>query len=312
MKVVVTGATGFIGSELVPALCERGDSVVVLSRNGPHAKEHFGASSSKPRDIEAVTADLEEPGAWTEALACDAIIHLAGESVAAKRWDAREKQILRDSRVETTRVIVEAIAKLPQRPRVLVCASGADYYPFDDDEDEYTESAQPGDSFLARLCRDWEAEAREAEQYGVRVVCMRTGLVLGKGGGLEKMTTPFKFFVGGRIGSGKQWMPWMHIDDAVGAYVAAVHDDRYKGPINMVTDAVRNRDFARALGKAMHRPSWLPVPKFAGKAAAGELADYVLNGRRAVPAKLRALGFTWKQPELAEALASSVRGATSR
>jgi uncharacterized protein (TIGR01777 family) len=299
MKVVVTGATGFIGSALVPALRDRGDQVIVLSRDGERAAKQLG--------VEGVTADLEEAGAWTAVLAADAVVHLAGQSVAAKRWDARQKQVLRDSRVETTRVIVEAIAKLPQRPRVLVCASGADYYPFDDDDDEYTESAKPGDSFLARLCRDWEAEALAAQQHGVRVVCMRTGLVLGHGGGLDKMTTPFKFFAGGRIGSGKQWMPWMHIDDAVAAYVAAVHDDRYTGPINMVTDATRNRDFARALGAAMHRPSWLPVPGFAVKAAVGEFAEYVLNGRRAVPSKLRTLGFTWKHADLADALADSVR-----
>lgn len=284
MKVVVTGATGFVGTPLVTALQARGDDVVVLSR--------------KAGD------DLESPGPWTAKLRADAVVHLAGESIAAKRWDARQKQVLRDSRVETTRTIVEAIGALSasERPRVLVCASGADYYDFDDTDDEVTERAPAGDSFLARLCRDWEKEALAAREHGLRVACMRTGIVLGPGGALGKMTTPFKLFVGGRIGSGNQWMPWIHRDDAVAAYVAALDDARYAGPINLVTDSVTNADFAKALGKAMGRPSWLPVPGFALKAAVGELAEYMLRGRRVVPARLRELGFAWLRPTLAEAL----------
>ena len=196
-------------------------------------------------------------------------MHLAGESIAAKRWDARQKQVLRDSRVESTRTIVEAIAELPaeQRPRVLVSASGADYYEFDDSDEETVESAPAGESFLARVCRDWEKEARAARAHGLRVACMRTGIVLGPGGAVAKMTTPFKLFVGGRMGSGKQWLPWIHRDDVVAAYIAAVDDARYEGPINLVTDSVRNKDFAKALGKTLGRPSWLPVPGFALKAA---------------------------------------------
>ena len=301
-SVVVTGATGFVGSALVAALRARSEQVTVLSRDGERAKKQLG-------DVTAVTAELETAGPWTSALASvDAVVHLAGESVGGKRWDARQKQALRDSRVETTRAIVEGIAAVPadQRPRALIVASGADYYPFAEDprfdDDEVTERDPPGDSFLARLCRDWETEARAAEPLGVRVACMRTGLVVGKAGGLLKMMTPFKLFVGGRIGSGKQWMSWIHIDDVVAAYLAAIDDARYTGPINLVTDSVRNADFARALGKAMHRPSWMPVPGFAVKAAVGEFAEYVLKGRRVVPARLRELGFAWKHPELAAAL----------
>ena len=300
--IVVTGATGFVGSALVRALRARGDRVTVLSRDAERAKQRLG-------DVTAVTADLETVGPWTSSLASvDAVVHLAGESIGAKRWDARQKQVLRDSRVETTRAIVEGIAALPadRRPHALIVASGADYYPFAEDpkfdDDEVTERDPPGDSFLARLCRDWETEARAAEPLGVRVASMRTGLVVGKGGGLLKMMAPFKLFAGGRIGSGKQWMPWVHIADAVAAYLAAIDDARYTGPINLVTDSVRNGDFARALGKAMHRPSWLPVPGFAVKAAVGEFAEYVLKGRRVVPARLRELGFVWKHPDLAAAL----------
>jgi len=306
MKIVVTGATGFVGSALVPALLARGDEVTVLSRNAERAKAALG-------NVTAIAADLEEPGAWTASLAgVDAIIHLAGESVGVKRWNARQKQIVRDSRVEATRTIVEAIGALPaaSRPKALISASGSDYYPFavdtdDFDDDPVPETDAPGESYLARLCRDWEKEALAAEGHGVRVVCMRTGLVIGpNGGGVEKMTTPFKFFVGGRLGHGRQFMPWIHRDDVVAAYIAAATDERYRGPINLVRASTRNVDFARALGKALGRPSWLPVPAFAVKLAAGEFAEYVLQGRNVVPAKLTELGFTWKHDTLASALAA--------
>ncbi|HSD88425.1 MAG TPA: DUF1731 domain-containing protein, partial [Kofleriaceae bacterium] len=172
----------------------------------------------------------------------------------------------------------------------------------------YTEKEPAGETFAARLCRDWENEALAADKLGVRVVCMRTGLVLGKhGGALEKMTTPFKLFAGGRLGSGRQWMAWIHLDDVVNAYVTAAHDERYKGPLNLVAGSVRNYDFAHELGKAMHRPAWMPVPAFAIKAAVGaEFAESVLKGRRVVPSKLRELGFEWKYPTLDRALAAAV------
>jgi uncharacterized protein (TIGR01777 family) len=307
MKIVVTGATGFIGTALVGALCARGDAVIVLSRDGERARAALGGLG----EVTAVTAELQSLGPWTAALAgTDAIVHLAGESIAAARWDARQKQRLRDSRVEATRTLVEALAALPAaaRPRALISASGADYYPFapdtEFDDDEVTEDDPPGDSFLGRLCRDWEAQARGAEALGMRVVCMRSGIVLGPGGALAKLTTPFKLFVGGRIGSGRQWVSWIHRDDAVRAYLAAQGDDRYTGPINLVTASVRNAELAGALGKALGRPSWLPVPGFALRAAVGEFAEYLLHGRRVVPRRLRALGFTWTRATLDLALAS--------
>lgn len=307
MRTVVTGATGFIGTPLVAAARARGDQVIVLSRDAARARATLG-------DVTAITANLETPGPWVEALAgADAVVHLAGEPIDGKRWDARQKQLIRDTRVEGTRTLVEALAGLPAgaRPGVLVSASGVDFYPFasdrhDFDDDEVTEADPPGDSFLARVCRDWEREALAAVAHGVRVVCMRTGIVLGPGGALARMITPFRMYVGGRLGSGRQWMSWIHRDDVVAAYLAATVDDRFTGSINLVTDSTRNAELARQLGAALGRPSWLPVPAVAVRIATGELAEHVLHGRRVVPRKLQQLGFTWRYPTLAAALAASV------
>jgi uncharacterized protein (TIGR01777 family) len=330
MAIVVTGATGFIGTPLVAALRERGHDVIALVRDVERAKQHLRGEGPSPEapgagpfrapgrvrsgSLHLVLAELETPGVWCERLeAADAIIHLAGEPIAARRWDARQKQLIRDSRVESTRTVVETIAKLAEKPKALVTASGVDHYAFatnktDFDDDEVTETDPAADTFLGRLCRDWEAEAKAAEAFGVRVVHMRTGLVLGKhGGALAKLRRPFELFAGGRIGSGRQWVSWIHLDDVVAAYVTAATDDRYRGPINLVTESTRNAEFAKELGHAMGKPAWLPVPGFAVKAAAGaEFAESLLEGRRVVPAKLRALGFTWKYPTLEGALAVAV------
>ena len=309
MKTVgITGATGFVGSALVAALRARGDQVRAFTRSAGQARELFGADG-----VEPVEAYLEAAGAWQARIAgCDAVVHLAGEPIAGRRWDARQKQIVRDSRVEAARYIAEAIAAAPkgQRPAVLVTASGVDYYEFADptfDDDEIDEAQGAGDTFLARVCRDWEEEARSAAAAGVRVVCMRTGVVLGPGGALGRMSGPFRFFVGGRLGSGQQWFSWIHRDDVVAAYLAAIDDPRYSGAVNLVApEAVRAGDVARTLGDVMHRPAWLPVPGFALKAAVGEVADYLLHGRRVVPRALQRFGFSFRHPRLAEAIQSSL------
>jgi hypothetical protein len=302
VKVVVTGATGFIGRSLVPALVAAGHAVTVVTRKASHAAS-LGA-------VRVVETEIETAGPLTPILdGQDAVIHLAGEPIAGRRWDARQKQRLRDSRVESTRAIVEAISACTARPRVLIHASGIDYYPYATgplDDDDVTESDAAAETFLGRLCRDWEREASAATPLGVRVVHMRTGIVLGAGGALARMATPFKLFAGGKIGSGKQWVSWIHLDDVVAAYLTALTDDRYTGAINLITDSARNADFSSALGHALHRPSWLPVPAFALKAAVGELAESILNGRKAVPAKLRSLGFAWKHPTLDEAVRASL------
>jgi uncharacterized protein (TIGR01777 family) len=309
MKVCVTGATGFVGRPLVRALVGRGDRVTAFSRDPDRAKAALGDG------VAIVDAYLEGGGAWQEQLAgLDAIVHLAGEPIAGKRWDARQKQVVRDSRVESTRMLVEGIAALDaaRRPRVLVSASGADYYdwvdPHLDDDEDFDEQSPPGESFLSRVCKAWEDEAVLAEPLGVRVVRMRTGVVLGKGGALDKMRTPFKLFAGGRLGSGAQWFSWIHLDDAIAAYLAAIDDPRYRGPVNLVgPEPARARDVARAVGKALRRPSWLPVPGFAVRAAVGELADYLLQGRKVLPRALEKVGFAYQHPHLDEAVAASLQ-----
>jgi uncharacterized protein (TIGR01777 family) len=289
MRVGITGGTGFIGRSLVTHLRARGDDILVWTRDPARA----------PAGATAVRADLESPGAWQDAVdGLDAIVHLAGEPIAGKRWDAREKQILRDTRIESARHLVEAIGRATNKPRVFVTASGCDYYPYAQppmDDDEFTESDPPGEHFLGRLCRDWEAAARDAEPLGVRVVAMRTGIVLGPhGGALAKMKGPVA-----RLGNGRQWMSWISLLDAHRAYAAALSDDRWRGPFNLVTDSLRNVDFSEALGKTRR----IFVPKLLLKVALGELSEALLHGRRVVPARLRELGFTWEHPTIADALA---------
>jgi hypothetical protein len=290
MKLIVTGATGYLGVPLVAALRARGDDIVVLTRDVANAQARLPG-------VRAVHAELEGGrGAWTAELAgAGAIVHLQGEPVAGKRWDARQKQIIRDSRVEATRGLVEAIAALPvgDRPAALISASGVDYYPYAHepmDDDEVT-----------------EADPLAAEGQRVRVACLRTGIVVGPGGPIGKMATPFKLFGGGKIGHGRQWMSWISREDIVALYVAATTDARYTGPINATAPAsIRNADFAKALGHALHRPSWLRVPGFALHAAVGEFADVLLHGRNVVPARLAQLGFTYQHAALPAALAAAV------
>jgi len=295
-----------VGVPLVRALRERGDEVVALTRDVERAR-------SKLEGAKLVAAELETPGPWCDELAkVDAIVHLAGESVGDKKWDARQKQRIRDSRIESLRVINDAIAKLaPEtRPKILISSSGVDYYPYaiiglGDDED-VTELDPPGDTFLARVCRDWEAEATAMTKHGLRVATLRVGLIIGAGLAMDRLTGPFKWFAGGRIGSGKQWVSWIGLRDVVQAIVTSLHDDRYRGSINLVTASIRNRDFAKLVGKVLHRPSFMPAPAFGVKLIAGEFAEVILNGRRVVPAKLRELGYTWKQPDLEASIRDAV------
>ena len=293
MRVFVTGATGYVGTRLVAALVADGHQVTAITR------DQHKAAPLLP-GVQLLEGDIGGAGPWTQSLSgMDAVIHLAGELIAGKRWTAEQKQRIRDSRIQTTTNLVNAM----RGPRVFLAASAIDYYPFSN-EPEVTESHAPGDSFLAQLCRDWEMEAARAESLGVRVVRLRTGRVLGpESAVLKKMVPQFKLGLGGPLGSGEQWFSFVHVDDVVAAYRAALTDERYRGAINVVApEPVRQREFARALGKVLHRPALMPTPAFAVRLAVGELAEYALQGRRVMPRALLDLGFTFTRPTVEDAL----------
>jgi uncharacterized protein (TIGR01777 family) len=299
VRVAVTGATGLIGSRLVQALRARGDEVTVLSRDPRRARESG--------DLDAFAwQPLDEP-APAEALAGrDAVVHLAGENVA-QRWTARARRAIRDTRTVGTRNLVAGLRAAQPRPGVLVSASGIDYYGAHGDE-RLDESAPPGEGFLAEVCVAWEAAAAAAGELGLRVVTLRTGVVLDRAGGaLAKMLPPFRAGVGGPVAGGDQYVPWIHLDDLVGMYLAALDDERWRGPVNAATPApVTNRELSKALGRALHRPAVLPVPGLALRALYGGMAEIVTEGRRAVPARARELGFEFRHPDLDEALRSAL------
>jgi uncharacterized protein (TIGR01777 family) len=300
MRVFVTGASGFLGSALTAALAARGDQVVALSRSA-----RDGAAG-----VAWVTGDPTVPGDWGDRIAgCDAVVHLAGEPVAARRWSEAQRRKILESRVLGTRAVAAAIAAAPpdRRPRVLVAANGVDWYAFDDGDTAYTEDRPRGQGFLQDVCAAWQKEAEGAGPQ-VRVAVMRTGIVLGKGeGALARMMTPFKLFFGGPMGNGRQWFPWVLLDDVVGAYLHALDRETVGGPVNLVAPGiVRQKAFARALGRALHRPSWAPVPGFALRLMVGGLADYLLHGRRVVPSVLERTGYAFRWPSLDEAIATVV------
>ena len=304
MQIVIAGGTGFLGGPLAAVYAEDGHDVRVLTRRLPDGEGRHDSGTGVPGITQVGWKPDGRSGPWAAVLdGADAVINLSGEGIGDRRWTPQRKAQLRDSRVIPTRSLVAALASVRVRPPVFVSGSAVGYYGASGGE-AITESSPAGDDFLAHLCEDWEAEARAAATHGLRVVCMRTGIVLGAGGALAKMALPFRFFVGGPIGSGRQWVPWIHITDAARAYLAAATDERYTGPINLVADSVRNAMLSRAIGQTLHRPSWLPVPGFALRVALGEFADYALHGRRVVPARLHELGFTWNHPDLTAALSS--------
>ncbi len=299
MRVAVIGATGFVGRRVLRALTERGDVAVAYSRDPERARR------SLDEGVEC-RANGSIDGASLSGF--DAVVNLAGEPIAERRWNDAVKRSLRESRVTLTRAVVEALATSTPRPSVLLNASAVGFYGPCGDE-EVTEETAGGDDFLAGLCRDWEAEARRAEAHGVRVVRLRMGVVLGEAGGsLAKMLLPFKMFVGGPLGDGKQWFPWVHLDDAAGMVAHAIDHDALQGAANVTAPTpVRFGEFAEALGKALHRPSWLPVPGFALKAVAGEVAEVLLTGQRAVPRAMTQSGYRFAFPSLDAALRDVLR-----
>ena len=303
MKVTITGATGTIGRALVHALLDRGDSVTVLSRDPGRAKDTLGdVRALEWRDPKAAPPPLEALEAQ------DGVVHLLGEPVA-QRWSARAKKEIRESRVLGTRQLVSGLHETVERPAVLVSQSATGWYGARGDE-PLDESAPPAHDFLAGVVAEWEAEARRAEELGCRVVLTRTGVVLSESGGaLEKMLPPFKLGVGGPVAGGRQYVPWVHADDVIGALVFFLGNPAADGPVNVTApDPATNAELSKALGRVLGRPAVAPVPALAVKALYGEMATIVTTGARAVPRRLTELGYAFRQPELEPALRAATRG----
>jgi hypothetical protein len=301
-RVTVSGATGLIGRRLVSALQQAGSEVSVLSRDPERARRVLG-------EVQAFAWSLLEEPAPVQALeGRDVLVHLAGESVA-QRWSSSTKQAIRDSRVLGTRHLLEPLGALLDgaRPRTLVCASATGYYGAHGIE-PLDEEAPPGVGFLPEVCVAWEQEAERAGELGLRVARVRTGVVLDRdGGALEKMLPPFRLGVGGPIAGGHQFIPWIHAEDVVGIYLAAIESDSWSGPVNATAPTpVSNRDFSHALGRALHRPALLPVPGLALQALYGEMAEIVTTGARVMPARALMLGYEFRHPDLDEALSSAL------
>lgn len=295
MRIFIVGGTGFVGVNLANRLRGRGDEVTVL-----------GHVPGRPRGLDPVVAvvvgDATVAGTWQERIAGhEVVVNLAGASIFT-RWTDESKKLIRQSRILTTRNVVDA---LPSTGGVtLVSTSAVGYYGFHDDE-ELDEDAGPGDDFLARLCADWEAEALRARERGARVAIARFGIVLGPGGGvLGKMAPVFRAFLGGRLGSGRQWFSWIHVEDLFGALVHLAGRPESSGPYNFTApEPVTNRRLTRELGQILHRPAFLPAPGFAVRLVLGEFGDVLLKGQRVLPRRLLAEGFRFAHPDFAAALA---------
>lgn len=293
MHILVTGSTGLVGSALVPALTIEEHQITRLVRATPQS----GAAEVQwdPAAKSVATPGLE---------GLDAVVHLAGENIAAGRWTPQQKAKIRDSRVQGTRVLCEALAQLVHPPQVLVCASAIGYYG-DCGERLLQEESRPGTDFLADVCRAWEAATAPAEHTGIRVVHLRIGIILSPAGGaLAQMLTPFKMGVGGIIGTGRQYMSWVALDDVVGIIHHALVTDSLRGPVNAVAPhPITNRDFTKTLGRVLARPTLFPLPSFMARVLFGEMADaLLLSSTRVEPARLTDTGYRFRYPELDGAL----------
>jgi uncharacterized protein len=290
VKVAVTGGTGRLGSLLVQRLKQRGDEVTVLSRSRGDARWD---PSAGPAPAEALAGR-------------DAVVHLAGEDIE-QRWSDDALRRIRESREQGTRNLVEGLRAAEPRPKALISASAVGYY--GSRPDPIDEDAPPGDDVLARVCVAWEREAEQAEALGIRVVRVRTGVVLDRrGGALKRMLPPFQLGVGGPVAGGRQPLPWIHIDDVIGIYQAAIDDDRWSGPVNATAPKpVSNREFSRAFGRALRRPAVMPVPAAALRLLYGGMSLLVTDGQNAVPRRATEWGYRYEHPELDEALRSALQ-----
>jgi len=302
MKVIISGGTGLIGRAVAEALLRRGDEVIVLSRDPARA-------NAMPQGVSLVRWDGQTAAGWAHlADGADAMINLAGENISAGRWTAARKERILASRLNAGQAMVEAITGAERPPRVLIQASAVGYYGPCGDE-IVTERSGPGQDFLARVTVAWEASTAPAEGLGVRRAIIRTGVVLSRdGGALPRMTLPFRFFAGGPVGDGKQWLPWIQMADEVGAILFLLDRDDAEGPFNLTApNPMTNADFARILGRIMGRPAWLSAPAFALRLLLGEMAAIVLKGQRALPERLLDLGYQFRFSALEAALAALFR-----
>jgi uncharacterized protein (TIGR01777 family) len=308
MKIIVTGATGFIGSALVKALQERGDTVVVVTRSVQKAQATFGPQ------IDAREWNPPQPGAWMEAFnGADGVVNLAGEPIAAshptdvvtKRWTDKQKARIMSSRVDATKAVVEAIRQADPRPHVLVNQSAIGYYGAQGNT-SLTESSPAGQGFEAQVVVAWEAAAKPVEELGVRLVLLRTGIVLGaSGGALPLMALPFRMFMGGTMGEPGQWFSWIHLEDEIGLILYALSHDSVHGPVNATSPhPVTMEVFSRQIGQALGRPSWVPLIGKAMRIGLGEQAEAVLASLRVLPEAAQSMGYEFRHPESAEALRS--------
>ena len=303
MRVFVTGATGFVGRALIPRLQRDGHTVVAWVRSPARARGLLGA------EVELVHADTAPDGLVGAIERSDTVVNLAGEPLMGGRWTAARRAVLEGSRIAVTEQLVRAMAEAKSRPRVFISGSAVGYYG-DRTDELLTEASSTADNFLARLCRRWECAAQEADRLGARVVLLRTGVVLGRAGGaLEYVLPPFRLGMGGPVGSGKQYLPWVHLHDLVKIIAVALVDDRYRGPVNGVApEKATSRSFARALGRVLRRPAILPLPALALKVLFGEAASVLLASQRVDPRVLRELGFAFDFPTLDSALEDIVGG----
>ncbi|MBE9156841.1 TIGR01777 family protein [Nodosilinea sp. LEGE 06152] len=302
MKIAITGATGFVGSRLVERLQADGHSVVVLTRSVEHGRHAFPAA--KFPQVEVVGYSPLASGGWQDGVfsGCDGVVNLAGAPIS-ERWSDEHKQAIMDSRKVGTEKLVEALAKADPKPAVWVNASAIGYYGTSETA-TFDETSTPIDNdFLSQVCQAWEGAAQSVKNHGTRLVILRFGIVLGMGGAVAKMLTPFRMFAGGPIGSGRQWFSWIHRDDVVSLIVQALQDPQMEGVYNATApNPVRMGEFCKTLGNVLNRPSWLPVPDFVLEAILGDGAQVVLEGQQVLPKRTEASGFTYHYKQVKAAL----------
>lgn len=300
MKVAITGATGFVGSRLVERLSEAGHQVVVLTRSVSKAEQCFPQRQFP--NLEFVTFGPEIIHEWQGVIeSCDGVVNLAGEPIAERRWSVDQKNEILNSRIDTTRSLVQAIEQAESKPQVLVSGSAIGYYGTSETA-TFDESSSPGDDFLAEVCKQWEAEAQKVSD-GVRLVILRIGVVLDDGGAVAKMLPAFRAFAGGPIGSGRQWFSWVDREDLVSLIIKALTDGKMQGPHNATSpNPVTMKQMTDNLGEVMGRPSWMPVPGFALELLLGEGAKVVLEGQKVMPKQTQASGFEYEYGELKDSL----------